>query len=209
MRRWMSKVATPSVARARTSIPPGLTHQLISDGNDTYSDSRIKNIHGVSDASKDLQILQGIQVTDYTHKDAALGRRVLKKVIAQQVEEVYPRAVKRMRRSIPDIMKKASIDRDGWVQMTTDLQVGERIEFLINDSRDSHEVLETRNGAFRTNFEPFSRARTRLFVYGREVDDFRIVDYDAIAMLNVSATQELHRRLEAKEKLIDESTDAA
>ena len=32
-----------------------------------------------------------------------------------------------------------------------------------------------------------------MFVYGREVNDFRSVDYDAIAMLNVSATQELHR----------------
>jgi hypothetical protein len=35
-----------------------------------------------------------------------------------------------------------------------------------------------------------------VFVYGREVKDFRSVDYDAIAMLNVSATQELARKLE-------------
>ncbi|MCB1237540.1 MAG: hypothetical protein KDM91_20920, partial [Verrucomicrobiae bacterium] len=35
-----------------------------------------------------------------------------------------------------------------------------------------------------------------VFVYGREVDDFRSVDYEAISMLNVSATQELARRVE-------------
>jgi hypothetical protein len=37
-------------------------------------------------------------------------------------------------------------------------------------------------------------------VYGREVADFRSVDYDAISMLNVSATQELHRKLLTLEK---------
>jgi hypothetical protein len=36
----------------------------------------------------------------------------------------------------------------------------------------------------------------QVFVYGREVKDFRTVDYDAISMLNVSATQELARKLE-------------
>ena len=40
------------------------------------------------------------------------------------------------------------------------------------------------------------RMAIMVFVYGREVKDFRNVDYEAIAMLNVSATQELNRRLE-------------
>jgi ribosome-binding protein aMBF1 (putative translation factor) len=39
-------------------------------------------------------------------------------------------------------------------------------------------------------------------VYGREVDDLRSVDYDAIAMLNVSATQELAKKLEEKDAVI-------
>jgi hypothetical protein len=34
------------------------------------------------------------------------------------------------------------------------------------------------------------------FVFGREVSDFGSVDYGAIGMLNVSATQEINRRLE-------------
>ncbi len=35
-----------------------------------------------------------------------------------------------------------------------------------------------------------------LFVYGRQVDDFRVVDYNRIFSLNVSATQELHRQVD-------------
>jgi hypothetical protein len=39
-----------------------------------------------------------------------------------------------------------------------------------------------------------------VFVFGREVDDLRGVDYEALSMLNVSATQELHRQLEAERR---------
>jgi len=56
-----------------------------------------------------------------------------------------------------------------------------------------YQVLEVAKDRFRTDFKP---AGDKVFVYGREVNDFRAVDYDAIAMLNVSATQELARQSE-------------
>src|SRR5260221_4312834 len=39
----------------------------------------------------------------------------------------------------------------------------------------------------------------KVFVYGKECLDLKGVDYDAIAMLNVSATQELAKKVEALE----------
>ena len=58
-----------------------------------------------------------------------------------------------------------------------------------------------RDGAFRIDF----KAKTdKVFVYGREVSDFRLVDYDAIAMLNVSATQELARKVDAQKSELTE-----
>ncbi|MGK0366636.1 MAG: hypothetical protein ACI85O_003711, partial [Saprospiraceae bacterium] len=35
-----------------------------------------------------------------------------------------------------------------------------------------------------------------VFVYGKEVDDLHSVDYDALAMLNISATQEIAKQVE-------------
>ena len=61
-----------------------------------------------------------------------------------------------------------------------------------------HEVLEIAESKFRTDF----KAEGNVFVYGREVNDFRSVDYDAISMLNVSATQELAKKLEEKDAVI-------
>jgi hypothetical protein len=96
---------------------------------------------------------------------------------------------------IPDNFKKAVVEV-GWVSLATDLKVGEKVRLFDSEEDAVHEVLEVRAGAFRTAFEPKG---SEVFVYGREVDDLRSVDYDAIAMLNVSATQELAKKLAQKD----------
>ncbi|MGB3079840.1 MAG: hypothetical protein WBB31_12225, partial [Saprospiraceae bacterium] len=49
----------------------------------------------------------------------------------------------------------------------------------------------------------------KIFVYGKKVDDLLNVDYDAISMLNVSATQELSKQMDilkaANNKLVAEN----
>lgn len=161
-----------------------------------FSDERIKNIKGQSDSAADLKTLLGIKITDYTYKDTiAKGNRPQKKVIAQQVEQVYPQAVTMSTDVVPDIYRNAAL-KDGWVQLATDLKVGDRVKLIGEKQKGIYAVVEVREGAFRTDFKPVS---DKVFVYGREVKDFRTVDYEAISMLNVSATQELAKRLEKLE----------
>jgi hypothetical protein len=159
------------------------------------SDKRIKNISGVSDGAADLGTLMGIEVTNYSYKDViSKGNSEQKKLIAQQVETVFPQAVSKRTDAVPDIYQKAALN-DGWVQLATDLKKGERVKLIAGKEEGVHEVLEVGDGKFRTDFKS---ADAGLFVYGREVNDFRTVDYDAIAMLNVSATQELKREKDAE-----------
>jgi hypothetical protein len=99
---------------------------------------------------------------------------------------------------VPDIYKKASVE-NGWVQLATDLMVGERVSLLDDKAKAVHKVLAVREGAFQVGA---TLAGKQVFVYGREVKDFRSVDYDAISMLNVSATQELAKKLEEKDAVI-------
>lgn len=162
-----------------------------------YSDARIKNIIGRSEGAADLKTLLGIEITDYTFKDVnARGAATQKKVIAQQVEKVYPQAIAKSTSVVPDIYKEATI-KDGWVKLATDLKKGERVKLTAGREKRTCEVLEVKGGAFRTEFQPVV---DKVFVYGREVNDFRNVDYEAISMLNVSATQELARQLEEQKK---------
>jgi len=167
---------------------------LVGAGIAAVSDARIKTIVGRSDAARDLDLLNRIEVTDYSHIDGMeRGGGPQKKVVAQQVEQVYPQAVSTMTDVVPDIFRKAPI-RNGWVSLSTDLEAGDRVRLITQQGHKAvHEVLEVAEGRFRTDF---TEDVGQVFVYGREVKDFRVVDYDAISMLNVSATQELARRLE-------------
>ena len=62
-----------------------------------------------------------------------------------------------------------------------------------------HVVIEATPDKFRADFKPEG---DKVFVFGREVDDFRNVDYDAIAMLNVSATQQLKKEKDEEVKAL-------
>ena len=109
----------------------GLTGLFNQNGNYSASDARLKTVLGLSDASQDLQILNQIKITDYTlNGDGPLT--TIKKVIAQELYEVFPNAV-----------------------------------YITNGLID-----------------------------GEKISDFHLVDYDAISMLNVSATQELYRMIQ-------------
>lgn len=173
------------------------TNDVASTTFRAFSDARIKLIQGLSDGGEDLAHLRGIQVTDYLYKDkVSKSNRPQKKVIAQQVEKVFPQAVGEVTDVVPDIYAQASF-QNGWVELKTDLKKGERVRLTDDKTTNVFEVLEVKPGKFRTAFKPEG---DKVFVYGREVKDFRTVDYEAISMLNVSATQELARKVETLEK---------
>jgi hypothetical protein len=157
------------------------------------SDERIKVIENFSDAEKDLETLLKIQITDFHYKDSVRnGSSKNKKVIAQQVEKVFPQAVRKLESPIPDIFAEAAIT-NGWVQLATNLSVGEKVKLFTKQGEIQAEVTAVRADGFQVDTDLKSG---NVFVYGRIVKDFRAVDYDAISMLNVSATQQLSRDLE-------------
>jgi hypothetical protein len=169
------------------------------------SDSRIKTKLSPTDSVKDLKTLMGIEVTDYQLKDtAANGSAQHKKVIAQQVEKVYPQAVSRQKGVVPDIYQKASV-KEGWVQLATDLKVGERVRLMLPSGDSVEDVLEVRSDSFRTSLKT---PADELVVYGREVSDFRAVDYTAVSMLNVSATQQLKHEKDAEMQVLRDENAA-
>ena len=163
-----------------------------------FSDERIKNIKGISNSSKDLETLNKIQITDYTFKDSiGKGNGMSKKVIAQQVEKVYPQAVSTITDVVPDIYTIAKI-KDGRVILKNTLQKGDRVRLVFGDRTELVDVLQ----ADEFGFNVAVKDEGKVFVFGREVKDFHTVDYEALSTLNISATQELLKMINQQEAQI-------
>ena len=170
----------------------------------TTSDARIKNIIGLSNNQRDLDKVRQIQITDYRYKDVhTWGNQTFKKVIAQQVEEVYPQAVRKMTSIIPDIYALADqvvfeeTSKHLTVSMSKnyDVKVGETIEFILEKEGKVQGVVASVSGNSFT-VKNWQYPTDKIFVFGREVKDFRSVDYEAISMLGISAIQQLAKENE-------------
>ncbi len=177
---------------------------IAADKHFAISDKRIKNIQGLSNNENDLATLMQIEITDYTYIDTiAKGNVPQKKVIAQQVAKVFPQAVNKNNiEVIPNIMKMATI-KNGWIsfngQLIIDneqLKAGDIIKLIFETGEELVEVLEVKENAFRVKLSTGNSQLTTVFVYGKQINDFHIVDYDGLSMLNVSATQALAKRNE-------------
>lgn len=170
---------------------------VLAKGYWCVSDERLKEKLGYSDSSTDLETMMKLKIADYRFKDTVQnGTAEQKKVIAQDVEKVYPQAVTCSKGIIPDIFKKVPVDKDGWITLNAGLKKGDQVRLIGKDGATSqHEVLEATDDKFRTGYKTED---AEVFVYGRQVDDLRTVDYEALAMLNISATQEIVRKLQSK-----------
>jgi hypothetical protein len=168
-----------------------------------FSDARVKSVIGRSNRQKDLTKLMGIQVTDYAFIDTITkGPGTYKKVIAQELAEVYPNAVSnKLQEVIPDIYQTASFG-GGWVKLSTDLSIGEQVKIITKEHSEVYDVILVNDEAFKV--DGLQTGGETVFVYGRLVDDFHTVDYEAISMLNVSATQAQQELLEQQQSQIDE-----
>jgi len=172
------------------------SHRIAASEFNAFSDARIKNIKGISNSKQDLETLSKIEITNYTLKDTiAKGVKNYKKVIAQQIEKVYPQAVSQLTDVVPDIYKQAEI-KNGFIALENNLKVGEKVKIISQKGEEIVEVKETNSKGFKTSIT----SNGLVFVYGRQVSDFRSVDYEALSTLNISATQELLKRIEQLEQ---------
>ena len=172
-------------------------------GFSTYSDERIKaNIQDVQD-DQALQQLRLIQPKTYTYKDVATrGTETVYGFIAQQIRSVLPYSTDLIKNAIPDIYEDGDRVDDVVTLRNSTFSFSEssgKVKFIQKKGGDlivpvnfissnQLQILDTSN---------IDLTESEIFVYGREVDDFHALKKDAIFTVNVAATQELDRQLQA------------
>ena len=174
------------------------------------SDGRIKEITGLSDTAKDLEIIRKLQVTDYRPLDKmAEGNSLRKGFIGQEVLEVFPQAVGKRTNIIPDIYSNVVSfvfdQKQKTLSMTLPkahaLTEGQVVQILTEDGAKTATVVAVPT-ADSFVVDKFEKEPQRVFVYGRQVDDFLSVDYDQIFSTGIGAIQELNKIVASKDSEI-------
>jgi virulence-associated protein VagC len=137
----------------------------------------------------------------------AEGDAIKKGFIAQEVEAIIPEAVNSSRRFVPDIYSIPSSMKFDQQQRTLAvtlpkphaLKAGDRVQIMADDSRLELGVTDVPS-ATKFVVGKVEKAPKEIFVFGKEVSDFRILNYDRIFVTGIGAIQELDRQVQALKK---------
>jgi hypothetical protein len=166
---------------------------------DAISDARIKNVTGPSDTAADLATLEKLKITDYRYIDVVgKGNQLKKGVIAQEVEKVYPDAVRTLSDFIPSVYAMADDVRynEATHELTVSVPkvhgfaVGDVVR-IITDAGNVDKPVASVVHDHTFVLADVGTAAGKVFVFGKKVDDFRVVDYDQLFSMNLGATQQL------------------
>ena len=159
----------------------------------TVSDARLKDIIGITNNSDDLEILKKIEITNYEFKDKVANNGQHKKVIAQQIQKIYPQAVSSLPGFIPNIMRIVEVVEDDKIYLKNHtLEVGDIVRIINDDGTFEIKVRESQENYFvvdKKNINP------KTFIYGKQVNDLLSIDYNALSMLAISAIQALDTKI--------------
>jgi hypothetical protein len=176
------------------------SNRVVANEFDALSDARIKNVIGPSDTASDLEILKKLKITDYRYIDVAgKGNQPKKGVIAQEVEKVYPDAVRTTTGFVPSVYTMAgeTLYNATTHELTVTLPgahgfaVGDMVRIITADAGNIDKPVAAVINDDTFVLSGVEKAPSQVFVFGKTVDDFRVVDYDQLFNINIGATQQL------------------
>jgi hypothetical protein len=189
-------------------------------GYGTMSDQRIKQIVDRSNSASDLDTVMKLQVTDYQMKAQVMkGNPVQKGLIAQEVEKVIPEAVLKSEAYVPEIFELAQQAEYDSASKSLKVTMGKPHELAVGDmvmitSKDaetdaSHYLKVTQvTDAKAFVVGDVAAEIKKVFVFGKQVKDFRSVDYNRVYTTGIGAIQQLKKEKDAEVKLLRDENEA-
>jgi len=170
----------------------------------TSSDSRIKYDISDLDDNEMLNKLMLIEPKKYKYKDKSKGNAEVYGFMAQQVKDIMGDfAVKLNKGYIYDINNVATINSN-IITSTSNLELSSNYQIIINNCEKNvtvDEILED-NRYKISGYDNNSNISQDIFIQGKLVDDFHLLNKTAIFTMNVGATQELYKIVQSNQDTI-------
>jgi len=187
-------------------------HDLICGGAvGTFSDLRIKN--NIEPVTNALATIDQLRMVRHGYIDQVENPQPSSfGLIAQEVSAVIPDAVSIVKNYIPNVMcVPQSVTLSGDViEMTfeqpIDLAVNDQLRFILKDRQVEQTVLFVSDDKRLLRVTSWSNPDPigdQIFVYGKEVDDFHILDKSKMGLLALAGVKELHQTIKSLESQLD------
>ena len=176
------------------------------------SDLRIKR--DIIDINKNeiLDKFLKINVKKYKYKDKKRKNKEVYGFIAQEIKEIIDdKGVSLDHNFIYDINEYGTIESN-IITCECNLELNTQYRVIINDIKERDIIVKDNleNNKYRIdgyihNYEEYNS--DKIFIQGREVNDFHYLNKNAIFTMNVNVTQELYKMIIDQNKLIKEKEE--
>ena len=185
----------------------------------TTSDRRIKKNINYDISSECLNLIRKLRCSNYSYIDDRQNKTSVYGYIAQDVSEIIPYAVTTQTGFIPNIYSLAKINKENDCVIITCLV---NKTYTLNNNHENNNnkiklfdvnmkeiIVKIKkiidNGVFMIeNDENINLIDKEYFVYGQEVDDFKILNNEAITIISSAALKEVDKKQqEDGEKILE------
>ena len=172
------------------------------------SDSRIKK--EIETFNGGLDLLRKLEPKSYKYIDGRGKNPIHKEIgfIAQEVKEIYPKAITLNHEYIPNVYKKVTVEwsdfENKFKMKSNDLTnvVDVDYKFFCWNEGDKIETKITAIGNSDNTFT-FNKKWDNVFCIGNKVNDFNILDKSSLYIINFSATKELDNIVKKQQEEIN------
>jgi hypothetical protein len=214
-----SNGASGGFTRTVTSISDGNFGLIVYNGRilcngeiDCFSDTRIKeNILDV-DCNDSLDIVRKLKPKIYNYIDITQNSKPKNYgFIAQEVDNIFPHAIIKKKEYIPNIYDFANIINKNTLKLnkklTSDFTINDygpiKIKLIFIDNTNKivnlKEIIDDKTFTINENIE----GHDVVFIYGNEVNDFHVLEKNAIFTITTSAVKQLDVELQETKNTVN------
>ena len=173
------------------------------------SDQRIKrNIQDISDGDA-LSKIRLIEPKTYQYIENERGNKYVYGFLAQQVSNVLPYSTTLQTKPVPDIYDVADICGTRLTLRNKDVSCGDaNVHYITDDFQEKRywtRFIDSRTLDVSMDVSD-SFPGEKVYVYGRVVNDFHVLDKNAIYTVGIAALQEVDRQVQRQQATIDQLT---
>lgn len=182
-----------------------------------FSDARIKKNVVTTSALDDLKKIRQLRVVHYNYIDTVTkGNKQKYGLLAQEVEQIMPDVVHKTLDFIPSVYEKAVSAHfdEGHDALTVTTQKahgfkkGDLVRVIAGGDQQSEKTIEKPVSQIVSEhtfiLKEWREPVEALFVYGKQVNDFYVLDYDQVFSASLGALQALSKKAESQKKYIEQ-----